>query len=98
MAISRDGEVLSTSCIAVGGRLMAMDSEIRIRQLADPAIKVMQDIGLSYRLGDRIPKPDIEKIATRMAEVLIEVMRAQRGLLCPKTHDDRRPGFLYTHR
>jgi len=53
MAISRDGEVLSTSCIAVGGRLMAMDSEIRIRQLADPAIKVMQDIGLSYRLGDR---------------------------------------------
>jgi len=39
MAISRDGEVLSTSCIAVGGRLMAMDSEIRIRQLADPRLK-----------------------------------------------------------
>jgi ethanolamine utilization protein EutA len=74
LAISRDGEVLSTSCIAVGGRLMALDSEIRIRELADPAIKVMKHIGLDYRLGDQIPKPDIEKIASRMAEVLIEVM------------------------
>jgi ethanolamine utilization protein EutA len=73
-AISRNGEVLSTSCIAVGGRLLAMDSEIRIRQLADPAVRVMKEIGLDYRLGDSIPKPDIEKIATKLAEVLIEVM------------------------
>ena len=74
LAISRNGEVLSTSCIAVGGRLLAMDPEIKIRQVADPAVKVMQDIGLNYRLGDPIPKEDIGKIASRMAEVLIEVM------------------------
>jgi ethanolamine utilization protein EutA len=74
LAISKNGEVLSTSCIAVGGRLLAMDPEIRIRQVADPAVKVMQDIGLNYRLGDPIPKEDIGKIASRMAEVLIEVM------------------------
>jgi ethanolamine utilization protein EutA len=74
LAVSRNGEVLSTSCIAVGGRLLALDSEIRIRRLADPAVKVMQELGLDYRLGDPIPKPDIEKIASRMAEVLIEVM------------------------
>ena len=74
LAISRNGEVLSTSCVSVGGRLLAMDSEIRIRQLADPAVRVMKEIGLDYRLGDSIPKPDIEKIATKLAEVLIEVM------------------------
>jgi ethanolamine utilization protein EutA len=74
MAISRDGDVLSTSCIAVGGRLLALDSEIRIRQLADPAAKVMQDIGLDYRFGDQMAKEDIGKTASRMAEVLIEVM------------------------
>ena len=74
LAISRNGEVLSTSCIAVGGRLMALDPEIRIHQLAEPAVRVMREIGLNYRLGDLIPKPDIEKIATKMAEVLIEVM------------------------
>jgi len=74
LAISRNGEVLSTSCIAVGGRLMAMDPEIRIRRLAEPAVKIMEDLGLSYRLGDQILKEDIGKIASRMAEVLIEVM------------------------
>jgi ethanolamine utilization protein EutA len=74
LAISRNGEVLSTSCIAVGGRLLAMDPEIRIRQFADPAVKVMKDIGLNYQVGDRILKEDIGKIASRMAEVLIEVL------------------------
>jgi ethanolamine utilization protein EutA len=74
LAISRNGEVLSTSCIAVGGRLLAMDSEIRIRQVADPAMKVMQDIGLNYQIGDQILKEDIGKIASRMAAVLIEVL------------------------
>jgi ethanolamine utilization protein EutA len=74
LAISRNGEVLSTSCIAIGGRLMALDSEVRIRQLADPAIEVMRHIGMEYRLGDKIPKEHIGKIAGKMAEVLIEVM------------------------
>jgi ethanolamine utilization protein EutA len=74
LAISKGGEVLSTSCIAVGGRLLALDSEIRILRLADPARRVMHHIGLDHRLGDRIPKEDIGKIASKMAEVLIEVM------------------------
>jgi len=47
---------------------------IRIRQLADPAVRVMKEIELNLPLGDTIPKPDIEKIATKLAEVLIEVM------------------------
>jgi ethanolamine utilization protein EutA len=74
LAISRKGEVLSTGCIAVGGRLMALDSDIRIRQLADPAVEVMRHIGMDYRIGDRIPKEHIGQIAAKMAEVLIEVM------------------------
>ncbi|MBN1106331.1 MAG: ethanolamine ammonia-lyase reactivating factor EutA [Deltaproteobacteria bacterium] len=74
LAISRNGNVLSTSCIAVGGRLLALDSEIRIRELADPAVEVMRHVGMDYRLGDQIPKEHIGKIASKMAEVLIEVM------------------------
>ena len=34
----------------------------------------MQHIGLNYKMGDRIPKEDIEKIASSLAEVLIEIM------------------------
>ena len=74
MAISKNGEVLSTSCIALGGNLLALDPEIRIRRLADPLLQVMHHMGLDYRLGDQIPKENIGKIASTMAEVLIEVM------------------------
>jgi ethanolamine utilization protein EutA len=74
LAVSKNGEVVSTSCISIGGRLLALDSEERICQLADPAVKVMQHLGLDYEIGDRIPKQDIEKIASQMAEALFEVM------------------------
>ncbi len=74
LAISKDGKVLSTSCISVGGRLIALDSEGRISHLNEPAVKVMRHIGLDYKIGDLIPENDIEKIAAKLAEVLIEVM------------------------
>jgi len=74
LAISKDGEVLSTSCIAVGGTLLAMDAQQRISRLADPAAIVMQHLGLNYHVGDQIPKEDLEKIASIMGELLIEVM------------------------
>ncbi|MFC1533716.1 ethanolamine ammonia-lyase reactivating factor EutA [Thermodesulfobacteriota bacterium] len=74
LAISRDGEVLSTSCISVGGRLLAVGPEGRIYRLDEPAVMVMRHIGLDYKIGDRIPEGDIDRIATKLAEVLIEVM------------------------
>ena len=74
LAISRKGEVLSTSCVSVGGRLLALDTEGRISRLDEPARQVMQDIGLDYKIGDRIPPEDIEKIASTLADVLIEIM------------------------
>lgn len=74
MAISRNGEVLSTSCVSVGGRLLALDEEGRISRLNDPAINVMKHIGLDYKIGDLIPKEDLERIAEKLAEVLLEVL------------------------
>ncbi len=74
LAISRNGEVLSTSCVSVGGRLLALDSEGRINRLDEPAHHVMQHIGLNHKIGDRIPQEDIEKIASNLADILIEIM------------------------
>jgi ethanolamine utilization protein EutA len=74
MAISRNGEVLSTSCISVGGRLLAADSNGIIWRMDEPAVKVMREIGLHYKIGDRIPTEDLEKIAARFAEALLEVI------------------------
>jgi len=74
MAISRNGEVLCTSCIAVGGRLLAAHADGRIWRIDEPARKVMAHLGLDYQLGDLIPAKDMERIAAAFAEALIEVL------------------------
>ncbi|MBN1625831.1 MAG: ethanolamine ammonia-lyase reactivating factor EutA [Deltaproteobacteria bacterium] len=74
IAISKNGEVVSTSCISVGGRLIAIDPDGKICRLNTPAVKVMHSIGLDYKIGDFIPKDDLGKIVGKLAEVLIEVM------------------------
>jgi ethanolamine utilization protein EutA len=74
LAISKNGEVLSTSCISIGGRLLALDTEGKICRLDGPAVQVMRHIGLDWKIGDRIPDEDIERIASKLAEVLLEVM------------------------
>lgn len=74
IAISKNGEIISTSCISVGSILLGVNAEGKIWRIDEPARKVMDHIGLKYGIGDQIPKEDIEKIATKFAEVLIEVI------------------------
>jgi len=74
IAISKNGEIISTSCISVGAILLGVNAEGKIWRIDKPAMKVMDHIGLNYGIGDQIPKGDIERIATKFAEALIEVI------------------------
>jgi ethanolamine utilization protein EutA len=74
IAISKNGEIISTSCISVGAISFGVNSKGKIWRIDEPAMKVMDHIGLNYKIGDQIPNEDIERIATKFAEVLIEVI------------------------
>ncbi|MCK5418454.1 MAG: ethanolamine ammonia-lyase reactivating factor EutA, partial [Desulfobacterales bacterium] len=74
IAVSKNGEILSTSCISVGGRVLGVSSEGKIWRIDEPALKVMQHLGLNYKIGDQISKDDIESIASTLAEILFEVI------------------------
>jgi ethanolamine utilization protein EutA len=74
IAISKNGRILSTSCVSVGSILLGVNAEGRIWKLDEPAIKVMRHIGLDYKIGDQIPTGDMERIAKKFAEVLVEVI------------------------
>lgn len=74
MAISINGEIVSTGCIAVGGRLIAVNSKGKIRRFGEPAKKVMAHLGLDYSVGDTIPQKAVDQITTTLAEALIEVL------------------------
>ena len=74
IAVSQSGEILSTSCISVGGRLLGVSHEGKIWRIDEPAKKVMQHLGLNYKKGDLIPQKDIEKTAKKFVEILFEVI------------------------
>jgi ethanolamine utilization protein EutA len=75
IAVIKNGEILSTSCISVGGRVLGVNSKGKIWRIDKPALKVMQHLGLNYKIGDQISNADIESIAGTLAEALFEVIR-----------------------
>ncbi|MHA2009269.1 MAG: ethanolamine ammonia-lyase reactivating factor EutA [Promethearchaeota archaeon] len=75
IAIASKGNVLSTSCINVGGRLLGIDKDFKIWRIDYPTEKIMKELKMSYALGDIIPKEDVLKITKEYAKVLFEVMR-----------------------
>jgi len=74
IAVTVNGQTCSTGCISVGGRLLGVDHEGKIWRIDPPAAKVMAHLGMNYRIGDRISKPDVENVAQTFAEVLFEVL------------------------
>ena len=75
IALTKNGEILSTSCIAVGGRVLGVNSEGIIWRIDEPALKVMKHLGLNYKVGDQISETDSQKIARTLAQALFEVIR-----------------------
>ena len=74
LAVSRNGETLSTSCVSVGGRLLGVDSRGKIWRIDPPAAMVMDHLGLKYDIGDHLSKNHIEKISAKLAEILFEAL------------------------
>ncbi|OLS25247.1 MAG: hypothetical protein HeimC2_19230 [Candidatus Heimdallarchaeota archaeon LC_2] len=74
LAISSKGQVLSTSCINVGGRLLGIDKDFKIWRIDGPTFVVMKELGIDYSVGDIISEEDLLKISKLYAESLIEVM------------------------
>ncbi|MHA1675506.1 MAG: ethanolamine ammonia-lyase reactivating factor EutA [Promethearchaeota archaeon] len=75
IAIALNGNVISTSCINVGGRLLGIDKDFKIWRIDEPTELVMQELGLNYKLGDIISEEDVSKIAKAYANALFEVMK-----------------------
>ena len=75
LAIASKGQVLNTSCINVGGRLLGIDKDFKIWRIDGPTQFVMNELGMNYQLGDIIPEEDARTIAREYAKALVEVMQ-----------------------
>jgi ethanolamine utilization protein EutA len=75
IAVIKNGQTVSTSCISVGGRLLGVDSKGKIWRIDPPARVVMKYLGINREIGDPISKADIKRIAAALGKALFEVIR-----------------------
>jgi ethanolamine utilization protein EutA len=75
IAISSKGNVLSTSCINIGGRLLGIDKDLKIWRIDEPTEFLMKELNMNYKIGDIISESDVKIISQEYAKVLVEVMR-----------------------
>ena len=75
LAVGFKGNITSTSCINVGGRLLGIDKDLTIWRIEQPTYKLMEILGLSYSIGEKILLEDANKIVQTYASALLEVMQ-----------------------
>ncbi|MEK9683590.1 MAG: ethanolamine ammonia-lyase reactivating factor EutA [Rhodospirillaceae bacterium] len=71
LALCQRGKLSSTSAFAVGGRLIAFDTDGKMTRIEGPAEEVAADVGVSLKLGEELNSEDRKKIVNRMVEVLV---------------------------
>ena len=65
LALIKDGKIVDTGCLNVGGRLLKMDNTGKVRYIS-PVLKNLCDI----QLGEVMTKQQVEKIAKMLVKVL----------------------------
>jgi ethanolamine utilization protein EutA len=75
IAIASKGDVISTSCINVGGRLLGIDKDFKIWRIDEPTKWIMDELSMSYTIGDIIPEEDVLKITREYAKALFEAIK-----------------------
>jgi ethanolamine utilization protein EutA len=81
-ALIERGRILATCAIAVGGRLVVEDGDNGLSRIEPPAEDVARTLGIELALGKSLAAADRNRIATRMARMVL-------GLI-----DLRHPGEL----
>ena len=75
--IQMQGEVVETSSINVGGRLVALDEDGRVNRI-EPAARIVADaLGVELRLNEPLAPGDAEKLADALADCLVQAMRRE---------------------
>lgn len=75
-ALVRNGEILATAAIAVGGRLIVEDAQGVVR-LEGPAEEVAKSLGIPLGVGKPLGLPERRRLIRRMVELLMAMIERQ---------------------
>ena len=80
-AVFEGGRVLDTACLNVGGHLLQTDAGGRVSTVHAPAAIIVRDLLGEDRAASQLSTQDLQKVAERMAALIIEVMQARPSKL-----------------
>lgn len=74
LAVVEGGKVLATAAFHVGGRLQVVDAEGRVTRLDPAGRHHAERAGFRWRVGDRLEASELDRVAERMADTLVEAL------------------------
>jgi ethanolamine utilization protein EutA len=74
LALIRDGELLATCAIAVGGRLIVEEGEKGLTRIEEPAVEVARSLGIELKPGKRLAPDERGRLVARMTDEVIAMM------------------------
>jgi ethanolamine utilization protein EutA len=77
LGVLRNGEILSTAAIHVGGRLVAFDADERITRIEPSAALVADALGIPLQLGLALSREDRHRLAEALAEILFDYLNGR---------------------
>ncbi|MSP97076.1 MAG: reactivating factor for ethanolamine ammonia lyase [Betaproteobacteria bacterium] len=76
-ALIRQGEIVSTTALAVGGRLLAVDANRRIVRLEQPARDLAASLGVGLQLGMQLDQSMRATLADAMRGMILSIARQE---------------------
>jgi len=77
LALIRNGEILGTCALAVGGRLIAQDEDGTLVRIEAPALHAARTLGIELRLGDRPDPAAVQRLVEALSEIVIGAILQQ---------------------
>ncbi len=79
IAVCKDGHVIATTAVNVGGRLLAFDEEDRIVRLEETGRKLAAHLGIELKVGDVVDESTKSLLAGALADSLVEAIRGENS-------------------
>ena len=78
LALIRNGELLATCAIAVGGRLIVEQGVGGLVRIEEPAIEIAGSLGIELTQGERLAPRERARLVERMAKLIVAMMNREQ--------------------
>ena len=86
-ATFRSGNLIGAAAMNYGGRILEIDHATGIvRHIAEPARRILEDIGLRLEIGDSPSFEDLRRFTDRMADMTVELIEGTNSPLAQKIY------------